>query len=84
MPFEFLFCVPLIFISVVEVAQFASKLFRTYYCITSTKSAQINLSSIIYFVEGLNYMFYSKIKALQELPQNGYHFAQKKDNAIFG
>ena len=29
-------------------------------------------------------MFYSKIKALQELPQNGHHFAQKKDNPFFG
>ena len=29
-------------------------------------------------------MFYSKIKVLQELPQNGHHFRQKKDNPIFG
>ena len=29
-------------------------------------------------------MFYSKIKALQELPQNDYHFRQKKHDAIFG
>ena len=29
-------------------------------------------------------MFYSKIKALQELPQNGHHFAKKKHDAIFG
>ena len=83
MPFEFLSCVPLIFISVGEVAQFASKLFRTYYCITSTRSAQINLSAIIYFVEGLTYMFYSKIKALQELPQISHHFVQKMWKSIF-
>ena len=29
-------------------------------------------------------MFYSNIKALQELPQNGHHFAKKKHDAIFG
>ena len=29
-------------------------------------------------------MFYSKIKALQELQQNGHHFAQKKHDAFFG
>ena len=29
-------------------------------------------------------MFYSKIKGLQELPQNDYHFIQKKHDAIFG
>ena len=29
-------------------------------------------------------MFYSKIKALQELQQISHHFAQKKDNPIFG
>ena len=38
----------------------------------------------IKFIEGLTYMFYSKIKGLQELPQNDYHFAQKKHDAIFG
>ena len=29
-------------------------------------------------------MFYSKIKALQELPQISHHFRQKKHDAIFG
>ena len=29
-------------------------------------------------------MFYSKIKALQELPQNGHHFVQKIYDAIIG
>ena len=29
-------------------------------------------------------MFYSKIKALQELQQISHHFAQKKHNAFFG
>ena len=29
-------------------------------------------------------MFYSKIKVLQELQQNGHHFRQKKHDAIFG
>ena len=29
-------------------------------------------------------MFYSKIKALQELQQNGHHFIQKKHDAFFG
>ena len=29
-------------------------------------------------------MFYSKIKALQELPQISLHFAKKKYDAIFG
>ena len=36
------------------------------------------------FIEGLTYMFHSKTKALQELPQLSHHFTQKMYNPLFG